>query len=96
MLGCYKRNNIGLERFSLDNEWLTSDICLSNGCWSREEYNLCSVQEIEVDVDWSSVVMWGSITMSNSAVAGANAFSYLLNLLIGRYVTPTHFSTNRW
>ena len=32
------------------------------------------VQDIEVVIDWFSVVMWGAINMSNSPIGGASEF----------------------
>ena len=75
MPGCYKGNATGLEHLSCENEWLTGDVCLSSGCWICKESKLCPIQDIEVVIGRFSVVMWGTIKMTNSPVGGANEFS---------------------
>ena len=54
---------------------MSGTICLSSGCQCSEEYDLCPVQDIEVAIYWSSALMRGSITMSNSPIGGASVFS---------------------
>ena len=72
---CCKGNATGLERLSYENELLISDVCLSSGCWTCKECDLCPIQDIEVVIDWFSAVMWGAIKMTNSPVGGAIEFS---------------------
>ena len=36
---------------------------------------MCPIQDIEVVIDWFSVVIWGAIKMTNSPVGGVSKFS---------------------
>ena len=72
---CCKGNTTGLEHLSCENEPLSSDVCLSSGCWICEESDLSPVQDMKVVIGWLSVVMWGAIKMTNSPVGGASEFS---------------------
>ena len=73
--GCCKGNAAGLEHISSKNEPLIGDVCLSSGRWICKESDMCPVQDIEVIIDWFSVVMWVAIKTSNLSVGGANQFS---------------------
>lgn len=93
--GCCKGNGTGLERLSCDNEWLISDVCLSSGCRSCEDYDLCPAQDIEVVIDWLNAVMWGAIRMSNSPIGGASEFSCAPGSVAREVRCAGAFSTNR-
>ena len=67
--GCFKGNATGLEHLlSYENEWVIGDVCLSGGCWICKESDMCSVQDIEVVIDWFRVAMWGDTKMSKLPV----------------------------
>ena len=71
---CCKGNATGLEHLSCENERLTSDACLSSGCWMCKASDMHPVQGTEVVIKWFCVVMWGTIQMTNSPVGGAREF----------------------
>ena len=75
VLGCCKGNATGLEHFFYENERLIGDLCLSSGCWICKKSDTCPIQDIEVVINWFSVVMQSAIKMSNSPVGGASEFS---------------------
>ena len=69
---CCKGNATCLEHLSCENERLTSDACLSSGCWICKASDMHPVQDTEVVINWFSVVMWSTIKMTNSPVGGAS------------------------
>ena len=74
MPGCCRGNSTSLEGLSFENERLIDDGCLSSGCWICKKCDLCPVQDVEVVIDWFSVVMWAAIKMTISPVGGASEF----------------------
>ena len=75
VLGCCKGNATGLKHLSCENERLTGGVYLSSGCWICKESDLCPLQDTEVVINLFSVVMWGTIKMTNSPIGGANELS---------------------
>ena len=69
--GCCKGNATGLEHLSCENERLINGVCLSSGCWICKASDMHPVQDTEVVINRFSVVMWGSIKMTNSPVGAA-------------------------
>ena len=58
-----------------DNDWLMSDVCLSSGCQSCDEHDLCPGQDIEKVIDYFSAMMRGAIRMCNSSIGVDNEFA---------------------
>ena len=57
---------------------------------------MCPVQDFEVVIDWSSVVMLGAIKMSNSPFGGASEFSCPPESVDRGCVVPQYFAINRF
>ena len=74
MPGCYKGNVTGLKCLSCDNGWLICDVCLSNGCQTYKECDLCPVKDVEVVIDWFIAMIWGTVKISSSLIGSASEF----------------------
>lgn len=81
-----------MERLSCDILWLIGDVCLSNGCQSLDKCDMCSIQCIEVVVDWFGAIMWGTIKMSNSTIGGAGESSCSTESVDEEGCMPAHSS----